>query len=48
VVAGAHESAGGDHRACRLRFPDPTNLGKFFTGRIGTWPGAFRHIHQGQ
>jgi AraC-like DNA-binding protein len=34
--------------ARRLSFPDPTNFGKFFTRHIGTCPGTFRHIHQGQ
>ncbi|MCD9875683.1 hypothetical protein [Streptomyces guryensis] len=27
---------------------DPTDFGKFFTRHIGTCPGTFRHIHQGQ
>jgi AraC-like DNA-binding protein len=34
--------------ARRLSFPDPTNFRNFFTRHIGTGPGTFRHIHQGQ
>ncbi|WP_157537283.1 hypothetical protein [Kitasatospora azatica] len=34
--------------ARRPSFPSPTNLGNLFTRQIGTCPGTFRHIRQGQ
>lgn len=33
--------------ARRVRFPEPTNFGKFFTRHTGVTPGVFRQTHQG-